>query len=152
MHTKNLEINRPNTSKSARELQRILQVLLEDYGLKTKTLAKLLGVESSALEQFYGNTTTIPHEKEGFFMGLLLTLDYVLKITPDDRTKSIVQTLIQRHGMNTQTLAHLSQVTQEELEGFLHNPLSISWETKYKIASISMCLHVLLNPLDNHRL
>lgn len=127
----------------------MLTYLINEYGMSTQCLSKVLDLESSFLDDFNKNKNNIPMEKRGFFGGTLATLYYISKITPDERNRSVLDVLTKEHHINLDTIARMADVRKEDIENFMNKNNSISDDIKYKIATVSMFLHFIFKPSDD---
>lgn len=135
------------TNKGPSEIEKIIDVLTDDYGIDIQVLANSIGIESDMLEHFEKRKDSIPPEKMQQLIGLLGSLSRLPTIDPDDRTRSVLNVLVNVHHIPMDSIACFSKVTYEELIRFIYND-KVSVETKYKIASAATMLHFLFRPAN----
>lgn len=151
----NQEENDKNNEETESELHigedsgEMLNCLIEEYGMNTNSLSKVLDIESAFLDDFNENKNNIPMEKRVFFNGILDTLYYIPKITPDERNRAIIDGLTEEYHISIYTIARMADVRKEDIENFMNRDNSISDNIKYKIATVSMFLHFIFKPSDD---
>ena len=132
--------------------EEMLNYLINEYGMNTKSLSKVLDVESSVLDNFHENKDEIPMGQRGLFAGVLGTLYYASKITPDERNRAIIDVLIINHLIEIDTIARIAKVKKQDVEDFMNKDISVPSEIKYKIATASMFLHFMFKPNNDENL
>lgn len=61
----------------------------------------------------------------------------------DERIKAVIETLADLFEINYETIAIYSGIKVKELESFMKDANSISYEKRYKLATLSLFLHYL---------
>ena len=135
------EIKNPPVS----EVEKILEVLNEDYGIDLGVLAKAIGLEKDMLENFAERKDSIPETKMFQLVGMLGSISYLPNIEPDDRTRAVLDILVNVHGIPVGSVACLARVTMQEMVDFISKE-DVATEVKYKITSTAMMLHFLFKP------
>lgn len=143
----NNEVKDVQVGKSNEEM---LQYLISEYKMNTKTLSKLLEVEPSVLDDFNKNKNAIPIIRRGEIGNTLAVLYYISEITGDERNRAVIDVLTQEHDIEFATIVRMAEVEEEELIKFMGRNEEVSNEVKYKIATISMFLHFIFKPSDNN--
>ncbi len=129
------------------EIEKILEVLTKNYGIDSQVLANSIGLEKDMLDHYAQRKDSIPQQKKQQLVGLLGSISCLPNIGPDDRTRAVLDVLINIHRVPADSIACLARVTLEELIRFIAKE-EIPLETKYKIASASMMLHFLFKPAN----
>lgn len=130
--------------------EEMLQYLISEYKMNTKTLSKLLEIEPSVLDDFNKNKNAIPMIRRGDISNKLAVLYYISEITADERNRAVIDVLVQEHNIEFVTIARMAGVEEEELIKFMGRNEGVSNEVKYKIATASMFLHFIFKPSDNN--
>lgn len=130
--------------------EEMLQYLISEYKMNTKTLSKLLEVEPSVVDDFNKNKNAIPMIRRGEIGNTLAGLYYISEITADERNRAVMDVLVQEYNIEFGTIASMAGIEEEELINFMEGNEPISYEVKYKIATISMFLHFMFKPSDNN--
>lgn len=92
------------------KIQEMLDVLINKFGMNKKTLSKLLGIESSVIDNYSKYKDAISIEKYGPFKGVLATLYFIPEISPDDRNKAVIEYLLKVHHIDIDTIASFAHV------------------------------------------
>lgn len=129
--------------------EEMLKYLINEYKMNTKTLSKFLEVEPLVLENFNKIENSIPVIRRGDISNTLAVLYYISEITSDERNRAVIDVLVQEHNIEFDTIARMADIEEEELINFMERNEQISYEIKYKIATISMFLHFLFKPSDD---
>lgn len=127
----------------------MLRRLIDEYKMNTKTISKLLELEPLVLENFIRNENAVPMIRRGEISNTLAVLYHISEITPDERNRAIIDVLVQEYSIEFQTIASMAGIEDEELINFMKGNEPISYEVKYKIATLSMFLHFLFKPSDD---
>lgn len=135
--------------KKGESSEEMLSYLINKYKMNTKSLAKVLEVETSILDDFSVNKNKIPMIRRGEVSNKLAVLYYISKITPDERNKAIITQLLQEDNIELETISCMADVKEEELRNFIEGNEPVSYEAKYKIATIGMFLHFIFNSSDD---
>lgn len=132
------EIKEVQKSESSEEM---LSYLINQYKMNTKSLSKALEIDASILDDFSRNKNKIPMIRRGDVSNTLAIFYYISKINTDERNKAIINGLVQEDNIELETIACMAEVEEGELRNFIEGNGLISYEAKYKIATISMFLH-----------
>lgn len=118
------------------EFKEILDVLIKTYCMSTDSLSILLGINKTILDNFYRNTGDIPPDKFRIFGNHLVTLGFIPEITADERTKGFIDILNKDLHISIESIALLAKIKIDDISNFLNNSESVSYEIKYKLASV----------------
>lgn len=132
--------------------EEMLQYLISEYKMNTKTLSKLLEIEPSVLDDFNKNKNIIPMIKRGEIGNTLAVLYYISEITADERNRAVIDVLVQEYNIEFGTIASMAGIEEKELMKFMERNEQVSDGVKYKIATISMFLHFIFKPDDKFKL
>ncbi|EHJ01120.1 hypothetical protein CDLVIII_4613 [Clostridium sp. DL-VIII] len=142
--TKNEEVEiKCHVGKSNEEM---LDFLIKEYKMNVKSLSKVLGVETWFLNNFNENKNKISVEDRGKFSSTLAVLYYISEITPDERNRGVIDSLVSEYNIELDTIARMADVKKDELINFMNGGISISDASKYKITTVSMFLHFIFKP------
>lgn len=138
-----------------RTLRELLIDLVENFKFELSFLSRATGVDINSLEKFYNGQVEI--------MDLSLSLEQFSKFTrvvsslpmditmvkDDDRVHAILEHLT-IHGLklSLETISIYADVSIEDLESFMKDTNSISYEKRYKIATKCLYLHFLFKELS----
>lgn len=136
--------------KAGPKIEEMFDVLINKFGMDKKTLSNVLGIESSIIDNYSKYKDTISMEKYGPFSGLLATLYFIPEISPDERNKAVIESLTKIHHIDVETIANFAHVSMKDIYDFIKDTNSVSFETKYKISSVSMFLHFLFKPEEDN--
>lgn len=131
--------------KEMSEIEKILDILTKQYGISSQVLANSIGMEKNILDHYEDNKDSIPPKKRQQLVGLLGSISCMPTITPDDRTRAVLDILLNVHKIPADSIACLAKISLEELIHFVAKD-EIPLETKYKLSSTVMMLHFLLKP------
>ncbi|WP_052343782.1 HTH domain-containing protein [Bacillus massiliigorillae] len=121
-----------------------LKKILEKYKVSPKTFGLISGIkEEEVLGYAYKNSTlsNLPFEKEleiGTFIGLLS--DGMELVTADERVKAIIEHLNTSFQISNETLALYSHIEKKELNDFLNDSNTLSYEKRYRLAAVVLFL------------
>lgn len=144
-----------------------IKKLIEDYKIELEALSRMINVDYNWLKdymdgkrnlhEFYANAMdSIKNNKELVWNpkcpepSLLSNKIYILSegirsINEDDRVKGIIDALIIDFGIRYDTLAIYAGIGLEDVQNFMKDTNSITYENKYKLAVASLFLHFLVN-------
>ncbi|MBU5438791.1 hypothetical protein KQI42_12255 [Tissierella sp. MSJ-40] len=69
-------------------------------------------------------------------------------ISPDDRVKGIIEYLMEEYNISYNTISLYADIEKEDIEDFMKDANSISYEKKYRLATTSLFLHFLFKKPD----
>ncbi|MEX3745555.1 HTH domain-containing protein [Lysinibacillus xylanilyticus] len=121
-----------------------LKKILEKYKVSPKTFGLISGMnEDEVLDYAYENSTlsNLPLEKElliDTFIGLLS--DGMELVTADERVKAIIEHLNTRFLISNETLALYSHIQEKELNDFINDSNTLSYEKRYRLAAVVLFL------------
>lgn len=127
------------------EIERMLAALVLDYHLNAGILAKLLGVSPEVITDYNKKKEELTGRKKTIF-AYELTLLYSLTDTPADlRFQAYLQVLLDKESISPDAIAAFAGITREELDQFMADPESISYESRYRMGAVVMHLRFLFS-------
>ena len=93
------------------DVEEILSILTDDYGMSTECLSNLLGVNND------GHKFEIPtgHVERHSFIALLLMLDNIVNEKPDFKFKAFLEVLIEVHKISANTIAKFARIKEQDV-------------------------------------
>lgn len=135
-----------------RGVRELLLHLLENFKFQLSCLSKITGVDLDLLKKFLdGQThfTELSIEQMSKFTNTIHMLsDGILTIDNNDRIKGIIDHLTYDLEISLETIAIYSEISTEDLESFIKDANSISYEKRYKLATKSLFLHFLFKEIS----
>lgn len=121
-----------------------LKKILEKYKMSPKTFGLISGInEEEVLEYAYENSTrsNLPLEKE-FLIGTIIGLlsHGMETVTADERIKAIIEHLNTSFQISNETLALYSHIQKKELNDFINDSNTLSYEKRYRLAVVVLFL------------
>ena len=149
------------------KLREDIKALIENKLITLESLSKITGIDylwlkdymdkKNSLEDFYTNIINAYKNKKnnldistpGYLSTYLSSLIFMLSngistINEDDRIKSVIDVLKDNFKISYKTLAIYSKLELEDIENFIKDSNSVSYEKKYKLAVATLFLHYLL--------
>lgn len=129
---------------TVRDPREDLKKILEKYKVSPKTFRLISGInEEDVLDYAYENTTlsNLSLEKElliGNFIGLLS--DGMELVTADERVKAIIEHLNTSFQISNESLALYSHIQEKELNDFIEDSNTLSFEKRYRLAVVVLFL------------
>lgn len=129
------------------EIREEIKQLIEKYKMTLESLSKISGLDCDLLTKFMNGEINF-HEipiLDGLFLSDTVTLlsDSLPNVSEDRRIQTVIESLIAMFEINYETIAIYAGIQLEELQSFMKDPNSISYEKKYKLATTSLFLHYL---------
>ena len=125
-----------------------LQHLIEYHKISLESLSKILEVDCSWLANYLDGKAhwcELPALHSSSFINTILMLsDGILGVGADIRIKHVIEGLGFDFGITQETIATYAGIGLEELQGFMADANSISYEKRYKLATAVLFLHYLL--------
>lgn len=135
------------------EITEKIKRLLEDYKFTLKSLSKITGLDYLWLINLVDGKTTLSDLTNANRLSLIDRLalsdmifmlsDGIPIVNEDDRVKGIINVLVYEFEITYETIAIYAGMRLEELQSFMTDTNSISYEKKYKLATVSLFLHYL---------
>ncbi|NOW05115.1 HTH domain-containing protein [Clostridium beijerinckii] len=144
-----------------------IKKLIEDYKIELETLSRMINIDYNWLKdymdgkrnlnEFYSNAIdSIKNNKElvgnpkcpepsSLSNKIYILSEGISSINEDERVKGIIDGLIIDFGIRYDTLAMYSGIVLEDVQNFMKDTNSITYENKYKLAVASLFLHFLVN-------
>ncbi len=130
-----------------------LQTIVGDYKITLKTLSKVTGIDYPWLTDYiegkenYNDLSTI--ERSSLWDMLMMLSDGVPAVKEDDRIKAVIRVLAAQLEISHETLAIYAGIKIEDVQNFMIDASSISYEKKYKLATVTLFLHYLFKKAKN---
>ncbi|MFT8351134.1 HTH domain-containing protein [Clostridium saccharoperbutylacetonicum] len=141
-----------------RGVRELLIDLVENYKFELNFLSKCTGVELNSLEKLYNGQTdllelALPIEQMSKLMNTLSMLSTDISVVEDDdRVQGVIKYLtIQGLNLNLETIAIYAGISIEDLENFMKDTNSISYEKRYKLATKCLYLHFLFKEISQSK-
>lgn len=80
--------------------------------------------------------------------NLIFMLELSGKDDADFKIGAFMQVLLDYHNISAETIALMSGVSEEEVDGLIENPKLVSLESKYKISKTVMSLRFFFKELE----
>lgn len=137
-----------------RTLRELLIDLVENFKFELNFLSKATGVDVNSLEKFYNGRVdllglNLSLERMSKFTRTISTLAMDITMVDDDgRVQAVLKYLtIDGLKLNLETISIYADVSMEDLESFMKDTNSISYEKRYKIATKCLYLHFLFKEM-----
>lgn len=137
-----------SSDSSAKDLlSENIKNLLRDYKFTIESLAKITQLDYTWLKDYVdgkNNKNDLPMI-EGISLSRMsfMLLEGVKSTNDDDRVKCVIDILVDEFEIKFETLAIYAELNLEEIENFMNDTNSISYEKRYKLAVASLFLHYL---------
>lgn len=147
-------------------LRENIQGLAKNYKIELNTLSKMLRVDYNWLKDFmdrkvhlnihffnkmhlgenYKDTDDSPNAPNPLWFSQVISMLYdgIDTISEDNRVKAIIDLLTTDYDMSYESIALYSSISLSDVESFMKDTSSISFEKKYKLAVAAIFLHFLL--------
>ncbi len=144
-----------------------IKKLIEDYKFELEALSRMINVDYNWLKdymdgkrnlhEFYANAIdSIKNNKElvwnpkcpepsSLSNKIYILSEGICSINEDGRVKGIIDVLIIDVGISYDTLAMYAGIGLDDVQNFMKDTNSITYEKKYKLAVASLSLHFLVN-------
>ena len=124
-----------------------LQTIVGDYKITLKTLSQVTGINYVWLTDYINgkgnyNDLSVP-DRSSLWDMLMMLSDGVPAVKEDNRIKAVIRVLVDKLEISHETLAIYAGIEIEDVQNFMENPDSISYEKKYKLATVALFLHYL---------
>lgn len=124
-----------------------INYLLKHYNFSLKSLSKITNLDYTWLKNFVEGESSIRDlttlDRLSLSNMIFFLSDGISMVNENDRIKGVIDVLISEYDMNYETIAIYAGIQLEELKNFITDPNSISYEKKYKLATVSLFLHYL---------
>ena len=130
-----------------------LQTIVGKYKITLKTLSKVTGIDYVWLTDYvndknnYNDLSVI--DRSSLWDMLMMLSDGVPAVKEDNRIKAVIRVLAFQLEISYDTLAIYAGIATEDVQSFMNDPSSISYEKKYKLATITLFLHYLFKKPKN---
>ena len=138
-----------------RTLRELLRELVENFKYELSFLGEATGVDITSLEKFLDGRVdllglNLSLERMSKFTRTISTLAMDITMVDDDgRVQAVLKYLtIDGLKLNLETISIYADVSMEDLESFMKDTNSISYEKRYKIATKCLYLHFLFKELS----
>ncbi|MBK1810704.1 hypothetical protein JHL18_08645 [Clostridium sp. YIM B02505] len=153
-------------------LRENIQGLAKNYKIELNTLSKMLGVNYIWLKDFmdkkvhlnihffnrmhlgenYKSTDDSANAPNALWFSHVISMLYdgIDTISEDSRVKAIIDGLTMNYAMSYESIALYSSLSLNDVESFMTDTNSISFEKKYKLAVATLFLHYLLKKEPNY--
>ncbi len=134
-----------NTSNCNDLFREKVQTVLKEYKLTLKTLSKVTGIDYVWLTNYvnskssYGELSLI--DMSTLSTVLILLTDGMKMINDDERVKSVIDILVNEFEIKLETLAIYAGLKIDDVDNFMKDTNSISYEKKYKLATKTLSLN-----------
>ncbi|GAA0079000.1 hypothetical protein UT300005_33790 [Clostridium sp. CTA-5] len=136
-------------------VRELLIDLVENYKFELSFLSRIIGVDINSLEKLYTGQTdllelALPIEQMSKLTNTISMLSTGISMVDDnDRVQGVIKYLtIQGLNLNLETIAIYAGISIEDLESFMKDTNSISYEKRYKLATKSLFLHFLFKEVS----
>ncbi|WP_308417927.1 HTH domain-containing protein [Halalkalibacter okhensis] len=130
-----------------------LKSILDDYKLTPHTFGLISGLDEKEVLDFANYETDLahlPHEKVGHMVSMIgLLSDGMTLVTSDERVKAITEILNQQFQVSFETLALYAKLEEKEINAFMSDCDSLTYEKRYQLAVVVMFLFKLFS--DNNQ-
>lgn len=119
---------------------------IEKFRLTTDSLHKITGIDSDWFVSYFKrevNLYDLPLEVMPKLSNLsyLLCGDHIISVSNEERNKAIINMLKDEFNMSYETISIYSGLNPNDVENFMANENSISFEEKYKLATMISFLY-----------
>ena len=136
------------------DIKGMLIYLIEHFKFKVDSISKLTGIEVDKLEKLINGQAeflelSLPIKQFSTLTRIVSMLsDGIPSVDDDLRVKSIIEHLIYNLEINIETIAIYSEVNIDDVNSFMEDVNSISYEKKYKLATKSLFMHLLFKEIS----
>lgn len=124
-----------------------LQHVLDNYKITLKTLSKVTGIDYDWLVDYVNcksNYNDLPLiERSSLFRIIIMMSDGIPMTSHDERVKAVIDVLVDMFQIKLETLAIYAGLEIEDVESFMNDINSISYEKRYKLSTVALMLHYL---------
>ena len=129
------------------ETREKLQHLIQYHKFTLKSLSKIFELDCSWLTNFLDGKVgwhDLPNMDRASFLDTISMLsDGIMSVNEDTRIKAVIDVLGSEFEITYETIAVYAGIELEELQRFMTDPNSISYEKRYKLSTTSLFLHYL---------
>ncbi|MCJ8343357.1 MAG: hypothetical protein MJH09_11025 [Cetobacterium sp.] len=129
MNTRN-DLTRDDLLKAISKFKITPDIISKSSGLSEKWIKSYL--EGNATSSDISSLENCKLSSLAYF----LSQDKLAMIDEDERLKGRIEILIDTYNLNYEVIALYSNLNYKDIENFMNNPKSISYEKKYKLAMI----------------
>lgn len=126
-----------------------LKMILEDYKVAPYTFSLISGLDEEKILDFANHKTdlkNITSGKIGHIVSMIALLsDGMTEVTADERVKAIIEYLNDSFQISAETLALYSKIEEKDLEKFMRDCDSLSFEKRYRLAVVVLFFHKILS-------
>lgn len=129
---------------SEKEIEEILDTLMNGYGMSSECLSNLLGVKLD------GHKVVMPtgFAERNSFISLLLMLENISSYEPDFRFRAFLEVLIEVHKISVDTIAKFAKIPRQDVWDFMNDDSAVPIEKKYRLASVIMMLRFIFKAVE----
>ncbi len=124
-----------------------LKTIVGEYKITLKTLSKVTGIDYLWLTDYIdgkGNYIDLSSRDRSSLWDMLMMLsDGVPAVKEDNRIKAVINVLAAQLEISHETLGIYAGIEAEDVQSFMRDASSISYEKKYKLATVTLFLHYL---------
>lgn len=127
-----------------KEIEEILGILMNDYGMSIECLSNLSGVKND------GHKIRIPtgSAERYSFINLVLMLENISSEEPDLKFKAFLEVLIEVHKISADSIAKFARIRKQDVLDFMNDSNTVPIEKKYRLASVIMTLRFIFKAIE----
>jgi hypothetical protein len=126
-----------------------LRIILEDYKITPQTFALISGLDEEQVVDYVNHKTDLsflPTEKLFDITDMVAILSLGMRdVTPDERVSVILKHLNVTYHISFETLAKYANIEEKELNQFIIDHDSLSYEKRYRLAVVVLFLHFVIS-------
>lgn len=126
-----------------------LKTILEDYKITPYSFGLISGLDEKTVLEFVNYKTELddlPHEKR-LHIGIMIDLLSIgmTHVTADERVKAIIEVLNEKFQISPKTLALYAKVEEKDIDEFMRDCNSITFEKRYQLSVVVLFLFKLFS-------
>ncbi|WP_077706746.1 HTH domain-containing protein [Virgibacillus dokdonensis] len=121
-----------------------LKIILEDYKITPYTFGLISGLDEKTVMEFANHKNDLEHlshEQKGHIVSMIgLLSDGMTLVTADERVKAIIEILNGEFQISNETLALYAKIDEIELDEFMKDCDSLTFDKRYRLAVVALFL------------
>jgi hypothetical protein len=128
----------------------LLRIVIERYKITTQSLSKISGIEEEVISDLVkgrGDLSNLPDNIVMNFHTLVMMLAIgTSQVEADKRLMAIIEGLNLQFDISLESIALYAKLDKNDVQHFMEEPNSISYEKRFNLAVTSLFLQFLFKP------
>ena len=133
----------------------VLKMILDDYKITPYTFGLISGIDEKAVLDFSNHQPVLEHlshEQKGHIYSMIALLsDGMTHVTADERVKAIIEILNESYQISSKTLALYAKIEENDIDEFMRNCDSLTFEKRYRLAVVVLFLFKLFSENNQYK-